>query len=157
MATERVQSSRPTLDPPLTVSLRAGRGDPEVDADSPGWARIALYGLPAAGVAFMQNLIAMFLLKFTTDVLLLAPALVAFFFGLSRVWDAISDPLVGYWSDRTQTRLGRRRPWILASALPLAPGADSGRARRDLPRRRLRAVSAIDRCRAGSCVVHSEP
>jgi GPH family glycoside/pentoside/hexuronide:cation symporter len=84
------------------------------------WRRIVVYSLPAAGVNFMENLIAMFLLKFAADVLLLAPALVASFFGVARVWDAVSDPIVGYWSDRTRLRMGRRRPWILASAVPLA-------------------------------------
>lgn len=89
-------------------------------ADRPHWGQIALYSLPAAGANFMDNLIGMFLLKFTTDVLLVAPALMATLFGLARVWDAVSDPVVGYWSDHTQSRLGRRRPWILASAVPLA-------------------------------------
>jgi GPH family glycoside/pentoside/hexuronide:cation symporter len=41
-------------------------------------------------------------------------------FGVSRIWDAVTDPLVGYWTDKTQSRLGRRRPWLLASILPLA-------------------------------------
>ena len=40
-------------------------------------------------------------------------------FGLSRIWDAVSDPLVGHLSDRTHTRLGRRRSWMLASIVPL--------------------------------------
>ena len=53
----------------------------------PSWGRIGLYSLPASGMNFMENLIGMFLLKFTTDVLLLAPALVALFFGLARIWD----------------------------------------------------------------------
>ena len=87
--------------------------------DQRGWTAISLYSLPAAGSNFMENLIGMYLLKFATDVLLLAPGLVALFFGLARVWDAVSDPIVGYWSDRTRHRMGRRRPWILASALPL--------------------------------------
>jgi Na+/melibiose symporter-like transporter len=87
--------------------------------DQRGWMAISLYSLPAAGSNFMENLIGMYLLKFATDVLLLAPGLVALFFGLARVWDAVSDPIVGYWSDRTRHRMGRRRPWILASALPL--------------------------------------
>src|SRR5690606_10571914 len=39
-------------------------------------------------------------------------------FGISRIWDAISDPLVGYLSDRTRTRLGRRRSWIVWSIVP---------------------------------------
>lgn len=85
------------------------------------WRRIVVYSLPAAGVNFMENLIAMFLLKFAADVLLLAPALVASFFGVARVWDALSDPIVGYWSDRTRLRMGRRRPLDPGQRLP--PGA----------------------------------
>ena len=41
-------------------------------------------------------------------------------YGLARIWDAVSDPMAGYLSDRTQTRLWRRRPWLLASVLPIA-------------------------------------
>jgi GPH family glycoside/pentoside/hexuronide:cation symporter len=41
-------------------------------------------------------------------------------FGAARIWDAVTDPPAGYWSDRTRTRMGRRRPWMLAAALPLA-------------------------------------
>lgn len=34
------------------------------------------------------------------------------------IWDALNNPLMGYWSDRTKTRLGRRRPWVFG-AIPL--------------------------------------
>jgi GPH family glycoside/pentoside/hexuronide:cation symporter len=85
-----------------------------------GWRAITTYSLPAVGVNFMDSLVTFYLLKFATDVLLVAPGLMGLFFGVGRVWGAISDPVVGYWSDRTRTRLGRRRPWLLASALPLA-------------------------------------
>lgn len=34
------------------------------------------------------------------------------------IWDAVNNPLVGYWSDRTNTRYGRRRPWVFG-AIPL--------------------------------------
>ena len=37
---------------------------------------------------------------------------------LARLWDVVTDPLVGWLSDRTRSRLGRRRPWLIA-ALPL--------------------------------------
>jgi GPH family glycoside/pentoside/hexuronide:cation symporter len=40
-------------------------------------------------------------------------------FLISWIWDAISDPIAGYLSDRTRTTLGRRRPWMLAAALPV--------------------------------------
>ena len=81
---------------------------------------LGTYALPGISTGFMSGLIAMYLLKFSTDVLLIAPAVMGFLFGLSRVWDAVSDPLAGYWSDRTRTRFGRRRPWMFASALPIS-------------------------------------
>ena len=34
------------------------------------------------------------------------------------IWDAVNNPLMGYWSDRTRTRMGRRRPWVFG-AIPL--------------------------------------
>jgi GPH family glycoside/pentoside/hexuronide:cation symporter len=58
-------------------------------------------------------------MKFATDVLLIAPAIMGLIFSASRIWDAISDPIVGYLSDRTRTRFGRRRSWILASTVPI--------------------------------------
>jgi GPH family glycoside/pentoside/hexuronide:cation symporter len=83
-------------------------------------ATILIYALPAASLGFMGALVSIYLLKFSTDVLLIAPGLMGLLFGLSRLWDAVSDPLAGYWSDRTRSALGRRRPWLLAAALPLA-------------------------------------
>ena len=47
----------------------------------------------------MYLLIGLYIMKFSTDVLLISPAIMGTIFGVSRVWDAISDPLVGYVSD----------------------------------------------------------
>ena len=58
-------------------------------------------------------------MKFSTDVLLIAPAVMGIIFSISRVWDAISDPLVGYLSDRTVGSFGRRRTWMAASVIPI--------------------------------------
>jgi len=64
--------------------------------------------------------LSLYMMKFATDILLIAPAVMGVIYSLSRIWDAISDPLVGYLSDRTTTRLGRRRTWILASCVPIS-------------------------------------
>jgi GPH family glycoside/pentoside/hexuronide:cation symporter len=80
---------------------------------------LALYGPPIFGLSAPFFFVQFFFLKFATDVLLLAPAVVATVFGLGRLWDAVSDPLVGGWSDRTRTRLGRRRPWMLGGLATL--------------------------------------
>ena len=40
--------------------------------------------------------------------------------GIALVFDAISDPLIGAWSDRFNSRLGRRHPFIYASIIPLS-------------------------------------
>ncbi|MDR2673939.1 MAG: MFS transporter [Opitutaceae bacterium] len=45
------------------------------------------------------------------------PGAVGTLLALGRVWDAVTDPLVGYWSDKTVTRWGRRKPFILAGAI----------------------------------------
>jgi sugar (glycoside-pentoside-hexuronide) transporter len=79
---------------------------------------IVSWAAPALGVGGMFFLVSLYLMKFSTDVLFIAPGAMGLIFGLSRIWDAISDPLAGYLSDRTNTRFGRRRPWVLASAVP---------------------------------------
>jgi GPH family glycoside/pentoside/hexuronide:cation symporter len=78
------------------------------------------YSAPELGMGFMFILVNIYLLKFATDVLLIPPATMGLLFGLSRLWDAGADPAVGFLTDRTRSRFGRRRPWILASALPLS-------------------------------------
>jgi GPH family glycoside/pentoside/hexuronide:cation symporter len=82
-------------------------------------ATILIYASPAPCVGFMFFLVSMYLMKFSTDVLLIAPGVMGLIFGISRIWDGISDPLAGYLSDRTNTRFGRRRPWMLASLVPI--------------------------------------
>jgi len=81
---------------------------------------VIAYGAPALGAGYMYLLLGLYVMKFSTDVLLIAPAVMGLIFSASRIWDAISDPLVGYLSDRTRGSLGRRRSWILASVLPIA-------------------------------------
>lgn len=75
---------------------------------------LLIWAPPIFAASSALFLIQFYFLKFATDVLLLPPLGVGLLFAAGRVWDAISDPIVGTWSDRTRTRLGRRRPWMLA-------------------------------------------
>jgi GPH family glycoside/pentoside/hexuronide:cation symporter len=82
------------------------------------WLEVFSYALPPVGAGYMFCLVTLYTMKFSTDVLLIAPALMGTIYGISRFWDAISDPLVGYLSDKTKTPMGRRRPWLLGAVLP---------------------------------------
>lgn len=72
---------------------------------------------------FYWKLIDYFLLIFYTDVFGISAAAAGTMFLVTKVWDAINDPLVGIVADRTQTRLGKFRPYILWGALPLGASA----------------------------------
>ncbi len=85
-------------------------------------ATIVFYSLPGAALGFTFMLTGVYLLKYAADVLLIAPGVMGTIYGLSRIWDAVTDPIAGYLSDRTSSRLGRRRSWLLASALPIGLG-----------------------------------
>ena len=78
--------------------------------------------MPAIGAGYMYLLMSLYVMKFSTDVLLIAPAVMGAIFSISRIWDAISDPIAGYLSDRTTLRYGRRRTWMLLSFVPISFG-----------------------------------
>jgi GPH family glycoside/pentoside/hexuronide:cation symporter len=81
-------------------------------------ATLLAWGPPIFGASSALFFLQFFFLKFATDVLMIAPVVVGALFAAGRLWDAVSDPLVGTLSDRTRTRIGRRRPWMFA-AIPL--------------------------------------
>lgn len=77
------------------------------------------YGLGDAGGTIVTGLISNFLTFFYTDIFGLTPAIVGTLFLVLRVIDAISDPLIGIAADRTSTKMGQFRPFILWTAVPL--------------------------------------
>ncbi|WP_210525865.1 MFS transporter [Pantoea ananatis] len=77
------------------------------------------YGLGDAGGTVVTCLITNFLTFFYTDVFGLTPALVGTLFMVLRVFDAVSDPVMGVIADRTHSRWGRFRPWQFWVAVPL--------------------------------------
>jgi len=78
------------------------------------------YGVGELAAAVPASLSAFFVLYFFTTVAGLSPALAGGVLLFGRLWDAINDPMVGWLSDRTQSPLGRRYPWMLAGGVPLA-------------------------------------
>lgn len=73
-------------------------------------------GDAAANFVFMTMIL--FQANFYTDVMGLTAGTAATIILLARLWDAFFDPLMGVLADRTHTRWGRFRPWVLFTALP---------------------------------------
>ena len=76
------------------------------------------YGAGDLGPAITANLLGVFLLFFFTSVAGLGAGLAANILMIGKVWDAVNDPVVGTLSDRTQSRWGRRHPWMIFGAIP---------------------------------------
>ncbi|MGD8517897.1 MAG: MFS transporter [Anaerolineae bacterium] len=79
-----------------------------------------LYGVGDVGNAMVNSAIQFFLLIFYTDGALIAPALASSALLIGKIWDAVNDPLFGWLSDRTSSRFGKRRAYMIFGALPLA-------------------------------------
>lgn len=76
------------------------------------------YGLGDTASNIIFQTVMMFLLIYYTDVVGLSPALVGTLFLVVRIFDAITDPLMGAMADRTKTKWGQFRPYLLWLALP---------------------------------------
>ena len=76
------------------------------------------YGAGDMASNFYMGVINVFLLYYYTDVWGIDPASAAFMFLITKVIDAVSDPCMGLISDRTKSRWGRYRPYLLWGAIP---------------------------------------
>lgn len=74
------------------------------------------YGMGDVGCNFSWMFVGNFLMIFYTDVFGIGMSAVATLMLVSRFWDAVNDPIIGALSDKTRTRWGRYRPWLLFSA-----------------------------------------
>ncbi|RLD00398.1 MAG: hypothetical protein DRI46_07550 [Chloroflexi bacterium] len=83
-------------------------------------AKKIMYGAGDIGFSLTSTILGVYFLFFMIEVVGLRPAVAAIPIGVGKVWDFINDPIFGYISDRTRTRWGRRRPYLLFGALPLA-------------------------------------
>lgn len=78
------------------------------------------YGVGDVGFNLYFTTASLYLLYYYTDVAQIGPATAGWIFAVALIWDAISDPIMGYIASRTRSRWGRYRPYLLFGSLPLA-------------------------------------
>ena len=76
------------------------------------------YGCGDAASSMFWKLFSMYLMFFYTDIFGITAAAVGTMFLITRIWDAAFDPFVGVLGDRTETRWGKFRPYLLWMAIP---------------------------------------
>jgi GPH family glycoside/pentoside/hexuronide:cation symporter len=75
------------------------------------------FGVCDVGGNLFVTVLGFYLLNFITDNLLLGAGLAGTALLVGKIWDGAIDPFIGTLTDRTRSRLGRRRPWMLAGAI----------------------------------------
>ncbi len=93
------ETARPASRLPLSVKMGFGIGD--------------------LGGNLFFTAMGFYSLIYLTDTVGLAASLAGIAILIGKFWDAVTDPMVGFLSDRTRSRWGRRRPYLLFGALPL--------------------------------------
>jgi GPH family glycoside/pentoside/hexuronide:cation symporter len=76
------------------------------------------YGAGDLGAAIATAINGFFLLNFLINIAGLRPGTAGTIFLIAKIWDAVNDPIIGWLTDHTVSRFGRRRPWLLFAAIP---------------------------------------
>jgi Na+/melibiose symporter-like transporter len=95
------------------------------NAAGAGADRLSLKTKLAFGVGSAAEMIALYAVSsyavlFYNQILGVSAAWIGFAIAVSLVFDGLSDPVVGSWSDRTRSKWGRRHPWMLVAPIPIA-------------------------------------
>ena len=97
-----------------------------------------VYGAGMLGISLALFMYGTYFRYYYFEELHLSASFIAWIMVAYTIWDAVTDPVAGYLSDRTRNRLGRRRPWLFAAAplfavfcimLFAVPGSVAGNAR----------------------------
>ncbi|XP_062519432.1 sodium-dependent lysophosphatidylcholine symporter 1-B-like [Corticium candelabrum] len=78
-----------------------------------------LFGVGGAASMMAGTVLGFYLQIFLLETAQLSPGYASIVVFVGKLWDAITDPLVGFWSSKTNTRMGRMRPWLLVSSVPM--------------------------------------
>ena len=78
------------------------------------------WGLGSLGTIAYLNVVTALVLVYLTTVMKIEPGVAGLLVFVARIFDAICDPLMGWLTDRTRTRWGRRRPYLLLGAVVCA-------------------------------------
>lgn len=78
------------------------------------------YGLGEVGSQLIWYMVSSYLMLFYTDILTLSAGAIAMIMLVARIWDAVNDPMMGAIADRTRTKWGRFRPYIIFGTPVLA-------------------------------------
>lgn len=87
------------------------------------WREKLAYGVADMGFNFFWTNVATFLLIFYTDTFGISAAAAATMMSTVKIVNAFTDPMIGAAADRTQTRFGKFRPWLVWMSIPLAGAA----------------------------------
>jgi Na+/melibiose symporter-like transporter len=87
---------------------------------SANWFTRGSYLLAGGARGMIGNGVSFFLLIYYSQAIGLDPKLAGLALLISLCFDAVSDPIIGYWSDRFRSRWGRRHPFMYVSILPIS-------------------------------------
>lgn len=78
---------------------------------------ILAYSLPALAIGLSVGPVSAILPSLYAKHAQVSLAAIGTLFAIARIFDAITDPLIGYWSDKTRTPIGARKPWVLVGGM----------------------------------------
>ena len=99
----------------MTTADQVGAGEATPADDIPRSVKLS-WGTGALGVAILMNAVAFLVLFYMVSILKIEPALAGALIFITKIFDVITDPIVGGWSDRLKTAGSRRRPFLLVGA-----------------------------------------
>lgn len=85
-----------------------------------GWNDRIGYGMGNFGMAWVNGMMSAFLMKYLTDVSLVDAGVVSLIIAISKLFDGFSDLIMGRIVDRTHSKLGKARIWLIRMCIPLA-------------------------------------